>query len=1551
MTVVHTLLIEDNPADARLVEEMLAGLDDIQFDITMRESLADGAAFLDDHEADVVLLDLGLPDSQGMETFKSMHQKAPLVPIVVLTGLKDEELAVEMAREGAQEYLVKDTISSEVLTHTIQYAIERKNVEKHMHRLNSLLQAIREINQLIVRESDPEELITQTCNALASVSDYHHVRIFLTDELGEAQLGICADQDGTTKYPESGIPVCMERAIADSDIVAVETMGSMCSECPWNGSYDEEYNAVAIPLSYLGNVYGALSVLIPTERQEIAEEEGLFKEVADDLAFALYDLELEEKHRETEERYQQLVESTPGLICQLDPDGTTRFVNSYVEELMGYTVEEVVGEDWWSLFYPGDTREQVDELYDRFKADDDVRGFEMEMTDKHGERHIISWNSFNQWENGALQKIFGVGVDVTERETFLEKLKEKHRETEAMLESMLNAFVLFESVFDEDGNFVSYRFVYINKAYEEMTGVKLEDVKGKTVHEVWPDTEPEWIKRYGEVAVTGESQTFDLYHDPTGKVYHCNVYRPYDTQEKFCVIFEDITDWKQAQQELKAREKKFREIFHNANDAMYLHTLTDDGMPDRFIEVNDVACEMLGYTREEFLEMSPMDIDDPDAPTDVPAVMQDLLDEGHATFEMRHVAKDGSRVPVEISSHAFTLNGEQLVLSIARDITERKKRQRRLESSQEIAHVGSWEIDLATGDLSWSDETCRIFGVPVDEPVDYDTFLDFVHPEDRDHVDEKWNEALQTGEYDIEHRILVDGTTKWVREKADITFDGQGEPVEAIGSVQDITERKEREKTERELRQRIEAGLQAGNLAWWEMELPSGDVVFDDRKAEMLGYEPEHFETYEDFTELLHPDDYERAMQAMRDHLQGREENYEVEYRIRTSDGTYRWFRDVGGITERGEETGHTRVIGIVEDITERKQAQQELEKQERKLRMLFMETQNPILVANDEDVHVDANQAALDFLECDMETLRGTTPWDWVPPGRLEKQKEEHTPFEEPRTLETPYYVNGRVKTLLLNVVPLTIDGETLIYGIGQDITERKQYERRLRETKNRYQSLFDNSLVGSMLTTPDGDIVEANNALTTILGYDKSELGEMDAADLYRDASDREKIRELMEKNGILMGYETTLQHQDGSDVTVLLSISKVDIEGKPFYQKTCLDITRRKQVQRELQESEEKYRAIVEGSHDAIFIYRGDEFLFVNDRAAELTGYSEDELMDLPIWDLIHPDDLDMVKDVHRKWVQDEDAPNVYQARIVTKDGDVRHCEFSMTAISYHGREAAMGAVRDITRQKQAEKERERYINELQFTADTIISVSRMQDVDEICQMVARQVHEVNDDAVVAVSLYDPEREAITIRAVEGIGDRTQRLFDLFGFDPTEQSIGREKMKEASGLYATGTLEQVPGGLHQLMGGTLPKAACNAAEKLFGIDATYTVGFALGSDMPYGGISIFVPEGQELQYPSAIETVASHVSTALQRRQAEEERQKALEEMERALELEKHFKADAAHFFLNPIAIAKGYMELGIEEMPEESEEKIHRARKAIKRVETVIKNIVEKGEIHE
>jgi len=134
---------------------------------------------------------------------------------------------------------------------------------------------------------------------------------------------------------------------------------------------------------------------------------------------------------------------------------------------------------------------------------------------------------------------------------------------------------------------------------------------------------------------------------------------------------------------LAENEKKFRELFDNANDPIFLHAITGEGRPGQFIEVNMKACERYGYTHDEFLSMTVLDINDPKYPGDPASIMALYSTGSHNTFEWAHMTKHGSGFPVEISTHRFTMGGTDVALSIVRDITERK----RFEEERKVAYT------------------------------------------------------------------------------------------------------------------------------------------------------------------------------------------------------------------------------------------------------------------------------------------------------------------------------------------------------------------------------------------------------------------------------------------------------------------------------------------------------------------------------------------------------------------------------------------------------------------------------------------------------------------------------------------------------------------------------------------------------------------------------------------------------------------------------------------------------------------------------------------------
>jgi PAS domain S-box-containing protein len=136
--------------------------------------------------------------------------------------------------------------------------------------------------------------------------------------------------------------------------------------------------------------------------------------------------------------------------------------------------------------------------------------------------------------------------------------------------------------------------------------------------------------------------------------------------------------------DLRENEAKFRALFENSNDAIFLHPIGPGGIPERFAEVNRLACERLGYSREELLALSPADIDAGHMHEARRAALDRLARDGHAVFEMWHRAKDGRELPVEISARVFEYGGRRHALSIARDITARRAAAAELGESKDI---------------------------------------------------------------------------------------------------------------------------------------------------------------------------------------------------------------------------------------------------------------------------------------------------------------------------------------------------------------------------------------------------------------------------------------------------------------------------------------------------------------------------------------------------------------------------------------------------------------------------------------------------------------------------------------------------------------------------------------------------------------------------------------------------------------------------------------------------------------------------------------------------
>lgn len=282
----------------------------------------------------------------------------------------------------------------------------------------------------------------------------------------------------------------------------------------------------------------------------------------------------------------------------------------------------------------------------------------------------------------------------------------------------------------------------------------------------------------------------------------------------------DITVRKQAEAALRESEQRFRTLVETTSDMVWE---IDENCV--YTYVSPQVRTILGYTPEEVIGRTPFDLLDPEEARRTRDFLQEVAKgpEAFSCYESVTPDRSGHHVVIEVSGAPFfdengVLRGYR---GIARDITERKMADQALRESeaslgraQQLAQIGNWETDMATGELHWSREVYRIFQIPAGEPLTRELFSSRVHPEDRAAVSKAVQVATETGApYSIEHRIVLpDGTERYVREQAEVMHDERG-TVRLVGTVQDITEYKRLEDQLRQA-QRMEAvGRLAGGVA------------------------------------------------------------------------------------------------------------------------------------------------------------------------------------------------------------------------------------------------------------------------------------------------------------------------------------------------------------------------------------------------------------------------------------------------------------------------------------------------------------------------------------------------------------------------------------------------------------------------------------------------------------------------------------------------------------------------------------------------------------------
>jgi PAS domain S-box-containing protein len=307
--------------------------------------------------------------------------------------------------------------------------------------------------------------------------------------------------------------------------------------------------------------------------------------------------------------------------------------------------------------------------------------------------HQITHNS--QDELGMLAADISTMVEnlratTVSRESLIRENTERKKSEEALQKSEDKMKSIFRAAPVGIGVVVDRVLMDVNSRLCEMTGYGREELIGESAR-IFYATHAEFeyvgVEKYRQISERGTGTVETRWRCKNGAIVDVLLSStPIDSSVlsagiTFTAL--DITSRKQAEAGLRDSEERLRILFNGINDAVFVHEGADDGNPGRFIEVNDPACERLGYSRNELLTMRPFDIDAPETVPNVPQMMERLYANGYAVWEGVHVRKDGIRIPVEIGNHLAHLEGRQVIISTVRDISERK----RAEDEKEKLHA------------------------------------------------------------------------------------------------------------------------------------------------------------------------------------------------------------------------------------------------------------------------------------------------------------------------------------------------------------------------------------------------------------------------------------------------------------------------------------------------------------------------------------------------------------------------------------------------------------------------------------------------------------------------------------------------------------------------------------------------------------------------------------------------------------------------------------------------------------------------------------------------
>lgn len=690
--------------------------------------------------------------------------------------------------------------------------------------------------------------------------------------------------------------------------------------------------------------------------------------------------------------------------------------------------------------------------------------------------------------------------------------------------------------------------------------------------------------------------------------------------------------------------------------------------------------------------------------------------------------------------------GQQFLAGVCLDISDRiraeaarEENERRLSLALSAANAGIWEWDLTSAHWFWSDENYRLLGYePGDCETTYHHWLQAIHPDDRQTVEASVQKTLNSpSNFNLEYRVLLpNGSVRWLSNIGETLLDENGQ-IKGMSGIQiDITDRKGTEEALRTSAQRLSLALEAAKMGDCSWEVASDRVTFSPKAADIFGIAPKPDLTWAEIQEMLPEEELHRVQQAMERTIRDRLD-YDIEYRIRRPDGTQRWVA-VKGLAQYDANGQVLGILGVMQDISDRKQ--QEVEKQElldrvrmkRKLLNAILEQlpagvivaeapSGKILLFNEQIKQIARIPDLLPLDNLNQPTLhevfypdgRAYQLQDWplyrsVYSGEVVRNEEIHWSRGD-----------GTRGIILVNSAPVYDENGTIRAGVVtfSDITDRYLAQEAIRQTEGVYRAIGESLDYGIWICDRQGQHLYASDSFLRLVGMTLEEWKGLGWVQVLAPDAAQQTLADWTAgaKTGELWDREQLVRGVDGNWHPIL-------VRGVPVRNQSgeiiCwaginLDISRLKQVEGELRESEYRFRLLADKV--PIQIWMQDEQAcchFVNERYREFTGLCQSDITQ--DWtESLHPEDwASYIREYSLAIAHRREHRAVVRMR--RHDGVYRWMEV-LGLPRFEGTRFVgyVGCNTDITERKQAEEEREQLLARERAAREESEAANRIKD----------------------------------------------------------------------------------------------------------------------------------------------------------------------------------------------------------------------------------------------